>query len=76
MATNRNFENLLTRKQVVTVYAFAGITKDKLPKRFGQVSVFPSPFDPKVHFEVRRTEFEGVYGGKLFQVVHVTEVSA
>jgi hypothetical protein len=72
--TNTLFTNLLTKKQVLGVYAFANITADKLPKRFGQVSVFPSPLDPKTHFEVRKTVFNATYGGKLFEVKHIVEV--
>jgi hypothetical protein len=67
------FTNLLTKKQVVHVYAFASITADKLPTRLGQVSIFPSPIDSKIHFEVRRTPFSATYGGKLFEVKHITE---
>jgi hypothetical protein len=67
------FRNLLTAKQVVVVYGFAGVTKDRLPKRFGQVSVFPSPLDPKVSFQIRKTSFVATYGGKLFEVIHNIE---
>jgi hypothetical protein len=63
------FRNLLTAKQVVWVYAFAGVTKDRLPKR-NDVVVFPSPIEPGVSFTVRKTTEPGVYGGKLYEVLH------
>ena len=68
-----NFRGLVTRNQAVHVYGFAGVTPDKLPKRLGQVSVFPSPIDNKVSFEVRMTSFNATYGGKLLEVIHAVQ---
>ena len=67
------FSNLVTAKQAIVVYGFAGVTKERLPKRFGQVSVFPSPLDKSVRFQIRKTEFAATYGGKLFEVTHIVE---
>jgi hypothetical protein len=63
------FRNLLTAKQVVWVYAFAGVTKDRLPKR-NDVVVFPSPIETGVSFTVRKTTEPAIYGGKLYEVLH------
>ena len=65
------FRNLLTAKQVVWVYAFAGITKDRLPKK-GETVVFPSPIQSNVSFVVRLTSEPATYGGKLYEVLHDT----
>jgi len=63
------FRNLLTAKQVVWTYGFAGVSKDRLPHK-GQVCSFPSPLDSRVTFLIRKTEFSATYGGKLFEVSH------
>jgi hypothetical protein len=73
MPTHSCFQNLLTAKQAVVVYAFAGVTKERLPKRIGQVSVFPSPIDKNIYFEVRKTAFSATYGGKLFEITHKSQ---
>jgi hypothetical protein len=48
------FRNLLTAKQAIWVYGFAGVTKERLPKR-NDVCVFPSPIENGVSFSVRKT---------------------
>ncbi len=62
------FTNLLTASQVLHVYAFAGATKEKLPKK-NQTTVLVSPAGD-VQFEITKTVIPAVYGGKLFKVVH------
>jgi hypothetical protein len=66
---NNLFTNLLTAKQTVWVYGFAGVTRDKLPHKGQQVN-FRSPIDPTVSFSIRKTAFSATYGGKLFEVTH------
>lgn len=63
------FRNLLTAKQVVWVYAFAGITKERLPRK-GETVVFRSPLQFGVSFSVRKTSEPAVYGGVLYEVIH------
>ena len=63
------FRNLLTAKQVVAVYGFAGVTKERLPRK-GQAALFPSPLNPQVSFIIRKTALSATYGGKLFEVSH------
>lgn len=65
------FINLLTGKQAVAVYGFAGVTRDRLPRK-GQVATFPSPFYTNITFSIRKTVFEATYGGKLFEITHNT----
>ena len=69
-----NFRNLLTSKQVCWVYAFAGVTKDRLPKK-GETVVFPSPLQSGVSFAIRKTSEPAIYGGKLFEVIHYSEAA-
>jgi len=69
------FHSLMTAKQAVWVYGFAGVSKDRLPRK-GQVAVFPSPLENGVTFVITKTAFSATYGGKLFEVIHnVSEVS-
>lgn len=67
--TGVTFRNLLTAKQIIWVYAFAGITKDRLPRK-NDVVVFPHPTQPGVSFVVRKTTEPAIYGGKLYEVLH------
>jgi hypothetical protein len=69
--TLMNFRNLLTAKQTVWVYAFAGITKERLPKK-GETVVFPSPIEIGVSFSIRKTKEPAIYGGTLYEIVHYT----
>jgi len=63
------FTNLLTAKQAVVVYGFAGVTRELLPRK-GQVANFPSPLDSSISFTIRKTVFDATYGGKLFEITH------
>jgi len=63
------FQNLLTAKQVVWVYGFAGATASNLPKK-GQTVVLTSPLDNRVKFQIRKTAFSATYGGKLYEISH------
>ena len=64
-----NFRNLLTAKQIVWVYAFAGVSKERLPKK-NDIVVFPSPIEEGVSFAVRKTVEKAIYGGPLYEVIH------
>ena len=60
--TGVTFRNLLTKKQVLWVYAFvADNLKDRLPRK-GETVVFPSPIQPGVSFLMRKTTEAAVYG--------------
>jgi hypothetical protein len=66
------FRNLLTKKQVVWVYAFlADNLKDRLPKK-GDVVVFPHPAQHGVSFTIRKTSEPAIYGGVLYEILHYT----
>jgi hypothetical protein len=67
-----HFRNLVTAKQAVWVYGFAGVTKERLPKGNDAV-VFPSPIQEGVSFAIRKTSEPAVYGGKLYEVLHYAE---
>jgi hypothetical protein len=70
------FRNMLTARQACYVYAFAGVTKERLPRRNDAV-VFPSPIEDGVSFFIRLTSEPAIYGGKLYEVLHYkTEVRA
>lgn len=64
------FRNLLTKKQVLWIYAFvADNLKDRLPRK-GETVVFPSPLEEGVSFLMRKTTEKAVYGGTLYEVLH------
>lgn len=64
------FRNLLTKKQVIWVYAFlADNLKDRLPNK-GDVVVFPHPTQNGVSFTIRKTSEPAIQGGVLYEVLH------
>jgi hypothetical protein len=70
--TGVTFRNLLTKKQVIWVYAFlADNLKDRLPTK-GDVVVFPHPTQNGVAFAIRKTSEPAVYGGVLYEILHYT----
>jgi hypothetical protein len=61
--------NLLTAKQVVAVYSFAGMTKDTLPKK-KSTAVILAPAG-KVYFRITKSEFKSTYNERLFRVEQI-----
>ena len=62
---------LVTAKQAVHIYGFAGMTKEKLPRK-EQITILLSPIDSGVYFRVTATKLHATYGGLLFAIEHVT----
>jgi len=65
--------NLLTAKQVVIVYSFAGMTKDMLPKKSAATILAPAG---RVYFRVTKSEFKSTYGERLFRVEQIQDGAA
>ena len=65
--------NLLTAKQVVAVYSFAGMTKDTLPKKSTAVILAPAG---KVYFRITKSEFKSTYNERLFRVEQIQSVAS
>ena len=61
------FQNLLTAKQVIHVYGFAGAKKDTLPKTGKVLTLTASD----VSFRIQKTGAKATYGGPLFRIDHI-----
>ena len=59
--------NLLTAKQVIIVYNFAGMTKDLLPRK-GKATIL-SPVG-KVFYRITWDARKGTYGDRLYLCEH------
>jgi hypothetical protein len=65
-----NFFTLLTAKQVVTTYSFAGMSGDKLPRK-GQTTVLPVLDGFNVH--ITKTTCKSTYGPVLYRCEHIND---
>jgi len=64
-----HFRNLVTAKQAVWIYSFAGVTKQRLPKH-NETVIFRSSIDDQISFVIRRYRELSVYNGMMFEVMH------
>ena len=68
------FLNLLTKAQVITTYAFAGMTLELLPRK-GHKTIINVPEPNKIAIEITKDSRKGTYGDPLFLCEHCQYLS-